>query len=195
MNLIKRIYFAATTSIFLSVGVVMGCGVPHSKMQESVDSIRAESAPDQLAGRGDLFALAGDMTRAEQYFVAALHSGGEPARLVRRLIAVCVADGRYPVALEYADEHLRKHPSDIDVRYAAATLRIAIGDEARARRDLAAVLSVKPAFSEAHYVLALLDKGNGDAMSADAQFRAYLALGPAGEHAEIARANLMRTVP
>jgi tetratricopeptide (TPR) repeat protein len=172
-----------------------GCAAPQSKMQEGVAIMQAESAPDQLAGRGDSFAAVGDMTRAEQYFVAALRSGGDPARLVRRLIAVCVADSRYPVALEYADDYLRKHPGDIDVRYAAATLRIAIGDEARARQDLGLVLAAKPAFGEAHYVLALLDKGNGDVMAADTQFRAYLASAPDGEHAEIARANLMRAVP
>lgn len=174
---------------------LFGCASPQSKMQQGVAIMRAESAPDQLAARGDTFAAVGDMTRAEQYFVAALRAGGEPARLVRRLIAVCVADGRYPVALEYADEHLRKHPSDIDVRYAAATLRIAGGDEQRARRELTLVLAARPKFAEAHYVLAQLDQGNGDVMSADAEFRAYLASAPEGEHAEIARANLMRTVP
>lgn len=172
-----------------------GCAAPQSKMQQGVEIMQAESAPDQLAGRGDSFAAVGDMTRAEQYFVAALRSGGEPARLVRRLIAVCVADGRYPVALEYAEEYLRKHPADVDVRYAAATLRIAIGDEKRGRQELELVLAEKPALGEAHYVLALLDKGNGDVMAADAQFRAYLASAPDGEHAEVARANLMKEIP
>ena len=172
-----------------------GCAAKQSKMQEGVAIMKAESAPDQLAARGDSFASVGDMTRAEQYFVAALHSGGEPARLVRRLIAVCVADGRYPVALEYADEYLRKHPGDIDVRYAAATLRVAIGDEPRARDELKRVIAARPAFGEAHYVLALLDKDKGDVMAADSEFRAYLVSAPEGEHAEVARANLMRTVP
>lgn len=172
-----------------------GCSAPQSRMQEGVEAMKAESNPAQLAERGDAYAAAGDMTRAEQYFVAALRSGGEPARLVRRLVAVCVADGRYPVALEYADDYLRRHPSDTEVRYAAATLRVAIGDEQRARDELKLVLGAKPGFGEAHYVLALLDKDKGDVMGADAEFRAYLASAPDGEHAEVARANLMRTVP
>lgn len=172
-----------------------GCATAQSKMQRGVEILQAESAPDQLAGRGDAYAAVGDMTRAEQYFAAALRSGGEPARLVRRLIAVCAADSRYPVALEYADDYLRRHPSDVDVRFAAATLRIAIGDEKRAREELALVLSARPGFGDAHYTLALLDKGNGDVMAADAQFRAYLAAAPNGDHVEIARENLMRAVP
>lgn len=173
----------------------LGCAAPQSKMQRGVETMQAESAPDQLAGRGDAYAAVGDMTRAEQYFAAALRAGGEPARLVRRLIAVCAADGRYPVALEYADDYLRKHPGDVDVRFAAATLRVAVGDEKRAREELALVLAAKPGFGDAHYTLALLDKGTGDVMAADAQFRAYLAAAPNGEHVEVARENLMRAVP
>lgn len=173
----------------------IGCAAPQSKMQRGVEIMQAQSAPDQLAARGDAFASVGDMTRAEQYFAAALRSGGEPARLVRRLIAVCAADGRYPVALEYADDHLRKHPGDVDVRFAAATLRLAAGDEKRAREELALVLAAKPGFGDAHYALALLDKGKGDVMAADAEFRAYLAAAPDGEHVEVARENLMRAVP
>jgi len=182
------------TALTLAVGSV-GCAAPQSKMQRGVEIMHVESAPEQLAARGDAFASVGDMTRAEQYFAAALRSGGEPARLVRRLIAVCASDGRYPVALEYADDYLRKHPADVDVRFAAATLRVAIGDEKRARDELAQVLAAKPGFSDAHYTLALLDKGSGDVMGADAQFRAYLAASPHGEHVEVARANLMKTIP
>ena len=39
--------------------------------------MHAESAPDQLAERGDQSASVGDMTRAEQYYVAALRANGE----------------------------------------------------------------------------------------------------------------------
>lgn len=181
-------------AVALAVGGA-GCASPQTRVEKGVQAMQAESAPDQLGDRGDSFAAAGDMTRAEQYFAAALRSGGEPARLVRRLVAVCVADGRYPVALEYADEYLRKHPADVEVRYAAATLRVAIGDEKRAREELGIVLQARPAFGDAQYVLAMLDKDKGDVMAADARFRAYLAVSPDGEHSEVARANLMRTVP
>jgi tetratricopeptide (TPR) repeat protein len=172
-----------------------GCAASQSKMQRGVEVMQAESAPAQLAARGDAYAAVGDMTRAEQYFAAALRSGGESARLVRRLIAVCAADSRYPVALEYADDYLRNRPSDVDVRFAAATLRAAIGDEPRARQELATVLAARPGFGDAHYALALLEKSNGDPMTADKHFRAYLAVSPNGEHGEVARENLMKAVP
>ncbi len=183
-------------AIALSMAAIsFGCASPQTKLQQGIEAMHAESAPDQLAERGDASAAVGDMTRAEQYYVAALHANGEAGRLVRRLIAVCVADGRYPVALEYADEYLRKHPGDVDVRYAAGTLRVAVGDEKRARQELLQVLEARPGFADAHYVIALLDKEQGDVMAADAQLRAYLATSPDGEHAEVARANLMRTIP
>lgn len=157
--------------------------------------MKAESDPKQLAARGDSFASVGDMTRAEQYYVAALRSGGEAGSLVRRLVAVCVADGRYPVALDYADDYLRTHPGDIDVRYVAGTLRIASGDEMRGREELRRVIAAKPDLGDAHFALAMLDKDKGDVMAADAEFRAYLRVMPNGQHADVARANLMRSVP
>ncbi|MBX3186202.1 MAG: tetratricopeptide repeat protein [Labilithrix sp.] len=172
-----------------------GCAAPQSKMRKDVEAMKAESTPEHLVASGDAYASVGDMTRAEQYFVAALRSGGEHDKLVRRLIAVCVSDSRYPVALDYADEYLRKHPADVDVRYAAATLRVAVGDDKRAREELARVFAARPDHAEGHYLLALVEKGGGDVMAADAQFRAYLTAAPDGEHAEVARANLMRSVP
>ena len=192
----RRFGISSAFAIGTLLGAVsFGCASPQTKLQQGIEAMHAESAPDQLAERGDQSASVGDMTRAEQYYVAALRANGEAARLVRRLIAVCVADGRYPVALEYADEYLRKHPADVDVRYAAATLRVAIGDEKRARQELLEVLAARPGFADAHYVIALLDKDQGDVMAADVEYRAYLAAAPDGEHAEVARANLMRTVP
>ncbi|MDB4944451.1 MAG: hypothetical protein JWP97_3985 [Labilithrix sp.] len=178
--------------------IVLACSAgcaSQTKLQRGVTALQAESAPDELMARGDQFAAVGDMTRAEQYFAGALRSNGDAPLLVRRLVAVCAADGRYPVALEYADDYLRNHPRDVDVRFAAATLRIAVGDEKKARTELALVLGSKPAFADAHYTLALLEKGDGDVMAADREFRAYLAVSPEGEHREVARENLMRSVP
>ena len=179
-----------------SVPASLGCAAtPHARMDQGIEAMRRESAPAELAARGEAFATLGDMTRAEQYFVAALKAGGEPGALVRRLVAVCVADGRYPVALEYADDYLRNHPNDLDVRYVAATLRGALGDVSGAREGLRAVIARKPRLADAHYALAQIEKGEGDVMAADASFRQYLRLEPAGPHAEVARANLMQSVP
>lgn len=179
-----------------SIPTALGCAsTPGAKMAHGTLAMRSESSAAKLTARGEAFAALGDMTRAEQYFVGALKAGGDPGPLVRRLVAVCVADGRYPVALDYAEEHLRNHPSDLDVRYAAATLRAAVGDVGSAREGLRAVIAAKPDLAEAHYALAQIEKGQGDVMAADASFRHYLRLSPEGPHAEAARSNLIQSVP
>lgn len=173
----------------------VGCAAPASTMQSSLETMQRESAPDKLAARGDAAAAMGDMTRAEQYFVAALRSRGDQPRLVRRLIAVCVADGRYPVALEYADDYLHQHPADLDVRYVASTLRVATEDDERARADLEQVVEARPRFADAHWVLALIHRRRGQVTAAERELRAYLALAPSGAHAELAHEILTRNAP
>ena len=118
---------AAVALALCSAGAV-GCASSQSKIQHDLATMQRESKPDRLTARGEAFAAVGDMTRAEQYFVAAVKGGGDPGRLVRRLIAVCVADGRYPAALEYADDYLRKYPNDAEVKYAGTTLRQVINN-------------------------------------------------------------------
>ncbi|MBX3199845.1 MAG: tetratricopeptide repeat protein [Labilithrix sp.] len=179
----------------LLVAALAGCAPAESKLDRGLETMRRESKPEELSARGEAFAALGDMTRAEQYFVAALKAGGEPGALVRRLVAVCVADGRYPVAVEYAEDYLRNHPRDVDVRYVVGTLRAALGDAARAKEELRAVVAAKPNLADAHYALAQIAKTEGDVMGADAEFRQYLRLEPSGRHAEVARENLMQTVP
>ncbi|MBX3204925.1 MAG: tetratricopeptide repeat protein [Labilithrix sp.] len=177
------------------LAAVAGCAPAESKLDRGLETMRRESTPTELSARGEAFAALGDMTRAEQYFVAALKAGGEPGALVRRLVAVCVADGRYPVAIEYAEDYLRNHPRDVDVRYVTGTLRAALGDASGAKEELRAVLAAKPNLADAHYALAQIARTEGDVMGADAAFRQYLRLEPAGRHAEAARENLMQTVP
>lgn len=167
-----------------------GCASRASLVQRDISEVKSESIPSVLIARGDAFAAVGDMTRAEQYFVAAVRNGGSSQLLVRRLIAVCASDNRYPVALDYAEDYLRNHPADIDVRYAAATLRIAIGDVVRARVELDRVLAEKPSFGEGIYVLALLHERTGNSSEAERQFKAYLSADPEGPHAEAARAHI-----
>lgn len=196
----KRIVkFAPFAMTCLALGLLsslsVGCAPPQPKMQRDLEEMRRETNPKALADRGDAFASLGDMTRAEQYFVAAVREGGDAAALTRRLVAVCVADGRYPAALEYATEHLRKHPGSVDVRFAAATLYKALGDADFARKELARVLGTAPDFADAHYALAQLDREAGDPMAADASYRSYLRIEPTGPHADEARNNLMRSVP
>jgi len=191
---IRRWVEIGIVSVACTAGA-FGCSAPTSRVERGIETMQRESTPGKLGAHGDAAAALGDMTRAEQYYMAALQAGGDKARLVRRLVAVCVVDGRYPVALEYAEHYLQDHPGDIDVRYVTATLRLATGDDKRAMDELALVAKARPQFGDVHYALAMIHRRRGDVMAADSSFRAYLTIAPEGAHAEVARENLMRTVP
>jgi tetratricopeptide (TPR) repeat protein len=161
-----------------------------------VEVIRAETAPERLQARGDAAAGGGDLTRAEQYFVAALRAGGDERVLTKRLLIVCATDGRYPAAANYGEDYVRKHPRDTDVRYALATVYLALGNLDRARRELEQVVEEKPDVAEAHYALATVLRQEGDALvEADGHFREYIRLDPEGPYAEAARSLLLKSVP
>jgi tetratricopeptide (TPR) repeat protein len=145
--------------------------------------------------RGRAFAAMGDTTRAEQYFAAALDAGGDEHTITRGLLSVCIRDGRYRMAIEYAQRHLTRHPGDDKVRFIIGTLYAALGEcnEAEAALRMAAKTNVDNA--DVHYALAvLLRDQRGDPMHADGEFREYLRISPTGEHAEEARASLLMEV-
>jgi tetratricopeptide (TPR) repeat protein len=161
-----------------------------------MDVIRQESTPDRLQARGDSAAALGDLTRAEQYFDAAMSAGGDERALTKRLLMVCSADSRFPAAAKYGEDYLRKHPGDTEVRFAVATVYIALGESARARVELEQVVTERPEIAEAHYALADVLRHEGDApLEADAQYREYIRLSPTGPYAEAARSLLLRSVP
>ncbi len=149
--------------------------------------------PQKLLEEGRAFAAVGDTTRAEQYFAAAIAHGADEGVVVPLLVKVCVRDGRYELAIDYAQRYTQKHPNDSRVRYVLGTLYAAIGDAGRARTELEFVVGAKPNEPEPHWALAkiLHDQGKDPAL-ADGQFREYLRLAPTGAHAEEARASLTK---
>jgi len=178
-------------------GTLAACATTeHAKKSKEQEQLKKDADPAELIARGEVAARVGDMTRAEQYLVAALKAGGDERTVVERLLVVCAADQRYPVALEYADNYMRRHPADTEVRFAAATMYAAIGDRTRAEEDLSRVVAEKPDWAEAHYALAtvLREKGSS-ALAADRHYREYLRLSPKGEYAEAARSYLLKSVP
>ena len=176
---------------------IAACGPsPEAKASKDLEAMRVETTPERLQTRGEASATMGDLTRAEQYFVAALRAGGDARALTKRLLIVCVTDGRYPAAATYADDYLRKHPGDTDVRYAAATVYVGMGDLPRAREGLQRVVIERPDDADAHYALASVLHQEGDSLlEADKHYREYLRLSPEGEFAEAARASLLKSVP
>jgi tetratricopeptide (TPR) repeat protein len=167
-----------------------------ARRQRDEEALKKDSDPKQLAVYGEVSAAAGDMTRAEQYLVAALKAGGDEKAIVPRLLAVCIADQRYPGALDYAETYLRRHPSDTDVRFVAASIYAAVGDTARAREGFERVVAERPNLAEAHYGLAtVLRQVGSEPVTADRHYREYLRLQPDGAYAEAARDHLLKSVP
>lgn len=173
---------------------LVGCG--QSAAAAAKAELKHEVSARELMRKGEASAQLGDMTRAEQYFVLAQKAGADEREVVRRLLDVCVADQRYPVALEYAEQHLRRHPTDVDVRFMAASLRAAAGDLRVARDMMLDVLRARPNWAEAHYALASVLRQLGDAQElelADEHDLEYLKLSPSGLYAEAARDRLRRS--
>jgi tetratricopeptide (TPR) repeat protein len=165
-------------------------------VKDDVALMKSERTPDKLVDRGLAFASVGDYTRAEQYLAAALEAGADPGTVLPPLLKVCVAAKRYRVAIDYAEPVLRKHPSDAHLRYVVASLRASIGDAPGARAEMEKVVSLDPQDAKVRFSFAVLLRDQcGDPGAADEQFRAYLRIDPAGEHAEEARASLLKPVP
>lgn len=189
---------APRSAVLLAVLLaVSACGGgPRQKAAEDAAVIRRETTPERLQARGESAAMVGDFTRAEQYFVAALHAGGDERTLVKRLFVVCVTDGRFPAAASFGEDYLRRHPGDTDIRYALATVYIALGDLDAARPELERVIEERPDHADAHFALATVLRQTGEGLlDADRHLREYIRLEPKGEHAEAARASLLKSVP
>jgi Tfp pilus assembly protein PilF len=172
--------------------LALGCGAARAGQAES--PTHSEASPRALVANGEAAAAAGDATRAEQYFAAALQSGANAPRVMQRLLTACISDRRYPAAAHYADRYLLRHPEDSRVAFAAATLHLALGNLERARELLEALLEREPRWPEPHFALASLLRARGQAgPDAELHDRRYLALAPRGPLAELARARLQRT--
>ncbi len=187
----------ACAALLMSPAWLVGCHASEGdRMRANMQEMKAESTANKLFQRGRAFAATGDSTRAEQYFAAAVTMGGDERVILPMLLTVCIQDGRYRVAIEYASTYLQKHPMDVSVRMLLGTLYSAIGDAPAARRELARVLEARPGDPDAHYALAVvLRDDDKDLVAADQHFREYLRLSPNGAHAEEAQASLLKSVP
>lgn len=175
----------------------IGCGPTRGEeIQANLKTIQRDHRPERLVEIGKGFASIGDNTRAEEYFAAAIDQGADEHEILPLLLRVCVLDGRYRSAIQYAENHLRKSPRDVNTRFVVGSLYSAVGEVDKARESYEKVLEVEPSNADAHFAMAVLlrDTG-GDALLADHHFREYVRLKPAGPHAEEAEASLLKTVP
>jgi Flp pilus assembly protein TadD len=125
-----------------------------------------------------------------------MSSGADERLVVPLLLMVCARDGRYRVAIQYAEAYLKDHPGDLRVRFVLGTLYLAVDESDRARDALRTVVDARPEDADAHFALGvLLRDTDHDYAGADLQFREYIRLKPRGPHAEEAQASLLKSVP
>jgi Flp pilus assembly protein TadD len=181
---------------FVVVVVAMGCGgaSANEDRAHNLAIMKKEERPEKLLAEARAYAAVGDTTRAEQYLADAMAHGADESVVIPQLIKVCVRDGRYELAIEYAQRYTTRHPSDVRVRFLLGTLYAAIGDGEHAQHELEYVVSVKPNDPDPHWALAkVLQEVKKDPVMAGDQFREYLRLAPTGAHAEEARATINTT--
>jgi Tfp pilus assembly protein PilF len=158
--------------------------------------VATERTPERLLARGLGFAQVGDLTRAEQYLVAALDAGASPDTVLPKLLVVCIANAHYRAGIEYAAPELQRTPENASLRFVLAELEALTGDTAAARENLGRVTEARPHEAGPHFAYArLLRDAFGDVVGADREFRAYLQIEPHGEHADEARAHVLKAVP
>ncbi len=131
----------------------------------------------------------GDSVRAEQYLSLALERGYPEARILPRLLQVCIAGSRLRSALDHAEPYLREHPDEDALRLLVASIRIGLAQPEQARAELDILLRRNPRFEEALFLRAVL-LAPSDAEAARADLRAYLDVAPKGTHAAEVRSRL-----
>jgi tetratricopeptide (TPR) repeat protein len=185
----------AALAVGFSVAVLGCASTPGERMMADVKSFQADQKPELLFERGKAFAAVGDMTRAEEYLAAAMDAGYDPRKVMPLLLDACTRDNRYRVAIQYAQNYLRRYPGDMNTWFVVGTLHAAMGEAAPAEEALLRVQKVRPEDPNVQFALGVLYRDlRADPVRADAHFRAYLRLAPNGEHVGEARANLLKQV-
>lgn len=166
-----------------------------SKISRDVKIVKEENEPSKLFERGKAFHAIGDLTRAEQYYAAAMQSGYPEAKVLPLLLRVCIEGNHYQVAIDYAEPVLKKTPADHKLRLLVASLYTAVGQHSKARAHYERVLVDHPDEATAHYALGVLLRDEfHDRVGADLHFREYLRVAPDGAHVEEAKGSLLKEV-
>jgi tetratricopeptide (TPR) repeat protein len=205
---------------------------PVQRAEADIASVRKEVDAKTLVERGKAFAAVGDHTRAEEYLASGIDAGADPREVLPLLFDVCVRTGRYRSAIQHGENHLRRHPHDLETRVMVGALYTAINDGKQARVHLEHVVGkidpndkyddvpldggMAPTThqlaqqrdasaesreagprlrAQAHYLLAVVSRdADNDPLETDRHFREYLRLEPNGQHAEEAKASLLKRV-
>jgi tetratricopeptide (TPR) repeat protein len=115
--------------LFAVLACTAGCAShPGARVQGDVKVFEHEQTAERLVQRGSAIADVGDTTRAQQYLEAALDNGAKEADVVPMLVSVCVRDGRYRLAVQYARRYLLREPQDARMHFVLGTLYAGLGE-------------------------------------------------------------------
>lgn len=182
-------------TVSLVVGLAAGCAGSQLQAAAPGQGQGPQLTTQQLIEVASELERRGESLRAEQYWNEALDRGADADRVLPHLLSAYVRDRQYRLAAQRAEDHLQRHPSSTRVRLLLASLYQAVDDYTQAVRQYRAVVTLEPDRANAHYALATaLVKEGQDRQSADAHFRRYLELAPAGPYAERAQAALLKEV-
>jgi len=173
-----------------------GCGANMNESTKKPSSAMAPlKDPNVLAKQGDLYADAGDFTRAQQYYAAAIAAGGSAKEILPHLLRACIASGDLRLAAEYAENQLSRDPEDAHLRFVTGALQAQIGNRPAARDHLVVAAKQLKDNPKVQFSVATFFRDDmQDRIEADPYFREYLRLAPKGEHAAEARGSLMELV-
>ena len=181
-------------SMMVCASLLGGCAGRQRATSHASDAPTPSAA--QLVEIADVLARSGDRVRAGQYLTLAEKQGAASSEVLPRMLALYAEDGQFRLAIEHAENYLRRHPDDRRVRLCLASFYEAVGANAEAIREFDRVVAHEPGNADAHFALAsLLQESTGERARSDAHYRAYLQLEPRGAHAGEARAKLLTEVP
>jgi tetratricopeptide (TPR) repeat protein len=187
----QRIFsaFVVVTALF-----AVGCGAAtlNEPTKHSGPQLSPLKDPERLIQHAQAYAEAGDNTRAQQYYAAALAAGGKSSVILPHLLRACVASGDLRLAAEYAETELAKNPEDAHLRFVTGALHAQIGNHPVAKKHLVTAASQLKQNAKVQFAVATFFRDEvQDRGEADPYFREYLRLAPNGEHAAEARGSLM----
>jgi tetratricopeptide (TPR) repeat protein len=116
--------------LFWAFAGLVGCSSSRGEVPNYPSDLRDPAALLKVAAT---FAARGESNRAEQYYVAALQAGAEPAEVYPSLVDACIQAGRLGSALQHAERHLRDAPDDLRLLRLSASLSEALGHVDAAR--------------------------------------------------------------
>lgn len=157
-----------------------GCGgsTPAPDAPASVQ----QQKPQVWVERGRQALERGDFSRSEQYLKMALDSGVPSEQVVPLLVRAMLSASRLRGALVYAEPYLESHPDEHALRYLVATLRLALGQEQAALRQLDRLTANAPQFAEAQYLRGIIHSPSRPQRAQQA-FASYLEIEPQGARA------------